>query len=66
MTFSKMTLSITGIFATISIDDILFISHSAKQHKPHYAECRYTECRILFVVMLSVVAPFWVDRKASR
>ncbi len=48
-----MTLSINGLFGTLSITD--------NQHKTVCAECHYAECRISFIpvlsVMLSVVMP---------
>jgi len=44
MPFSITTLSVKGLFATLSITNLC-----------HYAECSYAECRVLFVVIMSVV-----------
>jgi hypothetical protein len=54
---------------TLSINDIQYKRHSAKQ-KCHYADCLYAECRdfltvmlnviMLSVVMLNVVAPILI------
>jgi hypothetical protein len=46
MTFSIMTLSIKGLYVTISINDTQHINSL------QYAVCHYAECRVLFVVML--------------
>ncbi len=58
-TFSITTLSIKGLFVTLSINDIQRKRHSAYQ-KCHYAKCLYAKCchfliAILNVIMLSVV-----------
>jgi len=45
-TFSIMTLVIKGLFVTLSIND----TH-------HNNALHYAECRILYIVMLIVVAP---------
>ena len=51
-TYILMTLSMKGIFASLSI------SHT--EYKRHYitilnVECHYAECRVLFIDMLNVV-----------
>ncbi len=65
-TISIMTLSIKGLFVTLSINDIQHKRHSTQQ-ECYYAECLYTDCRDLLIVMpnavmlsvlvLNVVAP---------
>jgi hypothetical protein len=49
MTIGITTLSIKGLFMTLSIND------TRRNHALHYAEYRYAECHILFTVMLSVL-----------
>ncbi len=44
MPFSITTLSVKGLFATLSITNLC-----------HYAEYSYAECRVLFVVIMSDV-----------
>ncbi len=59
-TFSIMTMSIRDLFVTFSIND------TEHNNALHYAECCYGECRILFIVMLSVVqSSLMFDDKAT-
>ncbi len=50
MTFN-ITLSINGLFMTLSISTLY-----------HFAECHYNKCLIIFIVMLSVVAPYKLEQ----
>ena len=50
-TFSIVTLSKKGLFATFSISTL------GKTTLCHYAECHYTECCVLFIVKLNVIMP---------
>ncbi len=50
MTLGIMTLSIEGLFVTFSV---MALSITLR----HNADCHYSECRVLFIVMLSVVPP---------
>ncbi len=45
--FSTMTLSIKGLFVTISINN--------NQHETLCIECSYAECHILFLIILSAL-----------
>jgi hypothetical protein len=50
MTFSTTTLSIKGLFGTITLsntqhDETQHISIEYHYGERHYAECRYAECR---------------------
>jgi hypothetical protein len=45
-TFTTMTLTIKGLFVTLSISN---------NQQYIYAECRYAECHDLFIVMLNVI-----------
>jgi hypothetical protein len=54
MTFSIMTLSIKGLFLTLSISDAQHKRNSAYQ-KCQLFECLYAECRNLLIVVLSVI-----------
>jgi len=51
MIFSVMTISITGLFGTLSINDIQHKRHSALQY------CHFAECRVSFIVMLNIIMP---------
>ncbi len=53
-TFSIMTLSTKGLFATLSISDVQD-NIMVLNMECCYAGCHRTECRILFIVMLSVI-----------
>jgi hypothetical protein len=53
-TLSTMTLSIKGLFVTLSINDIQHKRHSACQ-KCHYAEYLYAECQNFLIVMMNVI-----------
>ncbi len=52
-TFSIMTLSTKGLFATISIKTLAIMTLSITTLS--HAECHYGECRVLFIDMLNVV-----------
>ncbi len=49
-TLSIMTLSVRGLYVTLSISDSQHKWHSTLQLW-HYAECHYAECRVLFIIM---------------
>jgi hypothetical protein len=53
-TFSTMTLSIKGLFATFNTMTIRIMT-IGKTKLCQYAECHYAECRILIIVMLNVI-----------
>ncbi len=54
-TFSIMTLSMKCLYVTLCI--ALSITDTQHNNAIRYAECNHAECHVLFVVMLSVVAP---------
>jgi hypothetical protein len=63
--FSISTLSIKGVYVTLSINDTLNVTLSITILR-HYAECNCAQCRVLFimvnVIMLSVTyTPFMLN-----
>ncbi len=44
MTFSIETLSIMGLFVTLSVNDTEFLYAECHFAECHYAECHYAEC----------------------
>ncbi len=48
-----MTLSIKGLYVTLSISDTYLVTFSITMIC-HYVERHYAECRILFMIMLNV------------
>ncbi len=54
-TLSIMTISLTGLFPTHSINDIQHYDTQHIRYQYHYTECRDCESVMLSVVMLNVV-----------